>query len=183
MVPAQVSWWRWCGGGDAIAGEIGMSGLLFAATVLAAATSLPEMSTGLASVRLGDDQLAFSDIFGGNAFLPVLFLLASLPSGTAVLLRAGASDLYLAGLGALLTAIHLYGLVFRPRRQLWRLGFDCPGDSGVLRRRHAWLGRHLTGLNEPVPWSRVAPSGAHQGNAKELPVPWRSDVDTRQRVA
>ncbi len=60
--------------GDQIAGHIGLTGVLFGSTVLAAATSLPELSTGLTSVRLGDTQLAMSDIFGGNAFLPVLFL-------------------------------------------------------------------------------------------------------------
>src|SRR6478672_1334769 len=41
--------------GEAIAGHIGLSGVLFGATVLAAATSLPELSTGLTSVRQGDD--------------------------------------------------------------------------------------------------------------------------------
>jgi cation:H+ antiporter len=67
--------------GEATASHIGLSGVLFGATVLAAATSLPELSTGLTSVRDADFQLAMSDIFGGNAFLPVLFLVASLLSG------------------------------------------------------------------------------------------------------
>lgn len=110
--------------GERIAANVGMTGVLFGATVLAAATALPEVSTGLASVRMGDYQLAFSDIFGGNAFLPVLFLLASLLSGSAVLPRAHDTDIYLTALGALLTAVYIYGLIFRPRRQVLRMGID-----------------------------------------------------------
>ena len=110
--------------GEAIANHIGMSGMLFGATVLAAATSLPEVSTGLTSVKMGDYQLAISDIFGGNAFLPVLFLLASLLSGGAVLPHAQKSDIYLTGLGTLLTAVYITGLIFRPRRQVARMGVD-----------------------------------------------------------
>jgi cation:H+ antiporter len=110
--------------GDAIAGKIGMSGVLFGSTFLAAATALPELSTGLASVRLGDYKLAVSDIFGGNAFLPVLFLMANLLSGEAVLPRAHDTDIYLTGLGILLTAVYLYGLIFRPRRRVLGVGMD-----------------------------------------------------------
>ncbi len=110
--------------GTAIAGHIGMTGVLFGATFLAASTSIPEVSTGLASVKLGDYRLAFSDIFGGNAFLPVLFLVASLLSGQAVLPRAQRTDIYLAGLGILLTTVYLYGLIFRPRRQVLNMGLD-----------------------------------------------------------
>jgi cation:H+ antiporter len=110
--------------GDAIAGHIGLTGVLFGSTVLAAATSLPELSTGLTSVRLGDTQLAMSDIFGGNAFLPVLFLPAALISGKPVLSQAQASDIYLTGLGMLLTAIYIGGLIFRPRRTYARMGPD-----------------------------------------------------------
>jgi cation:H+ antiporter len=97
---------------------------VFGATVLAASTSLPELSTGLASIKLGDRSLAFSDIFGGNAFLPVLFLIADLAGGTPALPQAHASDIWIAILGLVLTAIYIVGLVLRRGRSVWRLGPD-----------------------------------------------------------
>jgi len=115
--------------GEEIANHLGMTGVVFGATILAAATSLPEVSTGIAAVRLGDYQLAVSDIFGGNAFLPVLFLLAGLLSGSAVLPQAQATDIYLTALGIVLTVVYLWGLVTRPHRQVWRMGID---SSAVL---------------------------------------------------
>ncbi len=110
--------------GEEVFGRWGMSGVLFGATVLAAATSLPELSTGLASTRMGDYKLAMSDIFGGNAFLPVLFLLASLLSGSAVLPTAHHTDIYLTALAGLLTVVYMAGLIFRPQRQWLRMGLD-----------------------------------------------------------
>jgi cation:H+ antiporter len=115
--------------GEEIASHLGMTGVVFGATILAAATSLPEVSSGIAAVRLGDYQLAVSDIFGGNAFLPVLFLLAGLLSGSAVLPQAQATDIYLTALGIVLTVVYLWGLVTRPHRQVWRMGID---SSAVL---------------------------------------------------
>lgn len=110
--------------GEALAGDLGLSGVLFGATVLAAATALPEVSTGLTSVWHGDYQLAMSDIFGGNAFLPVLFLPAALLSGTAVLPQAQATDIYLTAVGMVLTLVYVVGLVFRPTRRVARMGVD-----------------------------------------------------------
>lgn len=110
--------------GSGLAAHFGLSGVLFGATVLAAATALPELSTGLAAMKLGDYQLAVSDIFGGNAFLPVLFLLASLLSGQAVLPQAEKTDIYLAALGILLTTVYLAGLIFRPQRRILGMGVD-----------------------------------------------------------
>jgi cation:H+ antiporter len=109
---------------ESISTRVGLSGVLFGATVLAAATALPEISTGLESLKLGDYQLAVSDIFGGNAFLPVLFLPATLISGDAVLPQAHASDVYLTALAILLTVVYMAGLLFRPRRQWARFGPD-----------------------------------------------------------
>ena len=130
--------------GEAIARDVGMSGVLFGSTFLAAATALPEVSTGLTSVRLGDYKLAVSDIFGGNAFLPVLFLVASLLSGKAVLPQARDTDIYLTGLGILLTVVYLYGLIFRPRRRVLHMGVDslavlalyALGMSGLIAVAH-----------------------------------------------
>ena len=110
--------------GDVIAKQIGMTGVLFGATILAAATALPEVSTGLASMKLKDYQMAMSDIFGGNAFLPVLFMLATVLSGKSVLPLAHKTDIYLTGLGILLTIIYICGLMFRPRKQLFWMGVD-----------------------------------------------------------
>ena len=110
--------------GDAIAKKIGMTGVLFGATVLAAATALPEVSTGLASMKLKDYQMAMSDIFGGNAFLPVLFMVATVLSGKSVLPLAHKTDIYLTGLAILLTIIYICGLMFRPRKQLLWMGVD-----------------------------------------------------------
>lgn len=110
--------------GSAIATHIGWSGVLFGSTILAFVTSLPEISTGLAAVKIKDYVLAFSDIFGGNAFLPVLFLPATFFSGQSILPQAMDTDIYLASLGALLTAVYIYGLIFRPKRQFLCLGID-----------------------------------------------------------
>jgi cation:H+ antiporter len=126
--------------GRQIARQIGMTGVLFGATVLAACTSLPEVSTGIASVRMGDYELAMSDIFGGNAFLPVLLLVASLISGESILPHAHNTDIYLAGLGMILTAIYIVGLILRPERRRAGMGWDSwlvvlvysVGVSGLL---------------------------------------------------
>jgi cation:H+ antiporter len=108
--------------GERIATHVGLSGVVFGATILAAATALPELSTGIRSVRLGDYQLAVSGIFGGNAFLPVLFLVASLLSGSAVLPQAQPTDIYLTALAIVLTVVYAWGLIMRPRRQVFRMG-------------------------------------------------------------
>lgn len=117
--------------GSELATRLGLGGAIFGATILAFATALPELSTGIAAVRLGDNELAISDIFGGNAFLPVLFVVADLVSGTPALPSAQKTDVWIAGLGVLLTAIYVVGLVTRPQRTHARLGIDSLVALGV----------------------------------------------------
>ena len=110
--------------GNLLADRIGMQGAIFGATVLAAATALPEISSGIAAVRLDDFQLAVGDIFGGNAFQICLLLLADLLAGTPVIVAAHRSDVWLGGLGLLMTGVAAAAIIVRPHRTYLWLGID-----------------------------------------------------------
>jgi cation:H+ antiporter len=110
--------------GDTLASRAGVNGVIFGATVLSTATALPEISSGFAAVRLGDNALAMGDIFGGNAFQVCLFLVADLIAGAPVLPTVGTLNTWLASLGVSLTAIYAIGVIARPERTRYRLGPD-----------------------------------------------------------
>jgi cation:H+ antiporter len=110
--------------GNTLADRAGINGVIFGATILATATALPEISSGIAAVRLGDHALAVGDIFGGNAFQVCLFLLADLIAGSPVLPSAGRLNSWLASLGVGLTSIYAIGVIARPMRCRLRLGPD-----------------------------------------------------------
>jgi cation:H+ antiporter len=110
--------------GNDLANRLGLNGVIFGATVLAFATALPEISSGLAAVALGDHALAMGDIIGGNAFQVCLFLVADLVAGRPVLESAGNLNAWLAALGVALTAIYGFGVISRPDRCHARLGPD-----------------------------------------------------------
>lgn len=119
-----VAGWALEYSGEILSKRWHVSGVLFGGTILALATALPEISTGIASAKIRDYNMAVSDIFGGNAFLPVLFLVASIISGEAVIPTLSNSDMYLTGLGILLTCIYMVGMVLHSRRQVFQMGID-----------------------------------------------------------
>jgi len=110
--------------GNELANRVGVNGVIFGATVLAAASALPEISSGVAAVALGDHALAMGDILGGNAFQVCLFLVADIVAGQPVLESAGPQNALLAALGIALTAIYGFGVIIRPNRCRARLGPD-----------------------------------------------------------
>jgi cation:H+ antiporter len=111
-------------GGNTLANRAGVNGVIFGATVLAVASALPEISSGIAAVKLGDNALAMGDIFGGNSFQVCLFLIADLVAGRAVLPAAGKLNGWLAVLGIVLTGVYAGGVIARPGRTFARLGPD-----------------------------------------------------------
>jgi cation:H+ antiporter len=110
--------------GNELADDLGINGVVFGATILAAVTALPEISSGIEAVRLGAVELAMSDIYGGNAVQLNFFLLADLLSGHPVLPSASAQSLWLGAVGAVVTAIMMFGMVMRPERKVAGLGPD-----------------------------------------------------------
>ena len=110
--------------GNDLANRAKINGVIFGATVLSVASALPEVSSGIAAVRLGDNELAVSDIFGGNSFQLCLFLVADLIAGKAILPQAGNLDAWLAALGIALTVIYAFGVIMRHENCVLRLGRD-----------------------------------------------------------
>ena len=109
--------------GNDLADRAGINGVVFGATFLSLATALPEISSGIEAVRLGDHQLAVGDIFGGNAFQVCLFLVADLVAGAPVLAQAGILNGWLAALSIGLTTVYATGVIVRAERPM-RLGPD-----------------------------------------------------------
>ena len=101
------------------------------AAFLAVATSLPEIVTSLAAIKLGNVNLALGNIFGSNMFniFVIPFLKGvSLLRGDALLMHGPDFQLpqaTIAGLlPILLTAIAMAGLTYGTRRQFFRFGID-----------------------------------------------------------
>ena len=110
--------------GNALAGALGIGSGLFAATFMALATSIPEISTGLESIVIGDNHLAVSDIVGGNAFMLVLFLLGDVVARQPVLSGAVRQDLMFGLLGVAMMCVYAVSFRVRPKRCFCRLGVD-----------------------------------------------------------
>ena len=109
---------------DKIATHFNINGIIFGATILAFVTSLPEISSGLGFVKEKSYQPIISDIFGGNAFLPVLFLVASLISKDPILPKAQNIDIYLTSVAIIITAIYLVGMIMQLPNRKKGLGID-----------------------------------------------------------
>lgn len=110
--------------GNSLASGIGMNGVIFGATVLALASALPEISTAITGVQMKSYTLVFGDIFGGNAFQLILFVLADLLAWQPVLTHEGRANAWIGLIGLVMTAIYVFGILLRSRRRYWGLGVD-----------------------------------------------------------
>lgn len=110
---------------EALAKQTGLGHGFFGAVLLGMSTSLPEVSTVLAAVRLRRYDMAMSDVFGTNLFnVSIIVLVDALHAGEPVLLTAGPFAAFGALLALVLTAIFLVGMLERRDRTVMRMGID-----------------------------------------------------------
>lgn len=111
--------------GQSIAERTALGSSFVGAALVAVSTSLPEISTVVAAIRLGQYGMAFSDIFGTNLFdIALIFVVDAFYQGQAVLLTMGNFSLFAALLGAAATLVYMIGLIERRDGALPRIGYD-----------------------------------------------------------
>ena len=110
--------------GTKIAAHLSIGTGIFAATVIALITALPEISSAFESIIIGDNHLAISDIMGGNAFMLTIFFIADLVYGKPILSYATRADTYLALLGIAMMGIYAISFISSHRQRLLRFGVD-----------------------------------------------------------
>lgn len=111
--------------GDAIARQTGLGQSFMGAVFLALSTSLPDISTIVAALRLRQYEMAISDVFGTSLFnLVLIFLVDAISRGAPVFNAISGFSLFAALLGIALTTIYLIGLIERRNRTIARMGFD-----------------------------------------------------------
>lgn len=111
--------------GEALAVQTGLGMGFVGATLLAFASSLPEVSTTIGAVRIGAYALAISNIFGTNAFLVALLFVADIFYRPGPVLQAvDRSALFLAAVGVVVTSVYIIGMIERRNRLFLGMGLD-----------------------------------------------------------
>lgn len=108
-----------------IADQSGVSTTFLGTSLVAVVTTLPELVTSLAAVRLGAFDLAVGNLFGSNAFNMAAFLFADLAYRGGPLFGAIAATHALTALwGIVMMNIGLMGIVYRVEKRYWLIEPD-----------------------------------------------------------
>ncbi|MCO8120881.1 sodium:calcium antiporter [Stieleria sp. TO1_6] len=110
---------------EAIAEQTGIGQNFIGATLLALATSLPEVSTTYSAVRFGAYSMAAANIVGTNSLEIALFLPADIAYRAGAIVDAlDPSTGFLASLGIIATSLYLWGILERRDKTVLGMGVD-----------------------------------------------------------
>ena len=110
---------------ETIALQSGLGSSFIGVTLLAASTSLPELSTTIAAVRIGAFTMAISNIFGSNLImLALLFPAHAFYAGGRIPEHADRTAKFALVSGIMVTSVYVIGLLVRSKRRFLGLGYD-----------------------------------------------------------
>lgn len=110
---------------DTLAVQTGLGTSFVGASLLAMTTSLPELSTAIAAVRVKAYTMAISNIFGSNMIMTFLLFPNDLAfTRGPIINEIGASATFALGAGIFMTAIYCIGLLLRPKIKVLGMGID-----------------------------------------------------------
>ena len=111
--------------GDAIAAQTGLGAGMVGFLLIGFATSMPELSTLTAAMRMRRHTMALGEVLGTNFVNISLIALADAAfAGGPVIDELGRFEVISALLGVLLTGIYLVGLLEHRDRVVLRMGYD-----------------------------------------------------------
>jgi cation:H+ antiporter len=111
--------------GEALADQTGLGASFVGVALVAASTSLPELSTTLAAVRSGHHEMAVSNILGTNCLTIALFMVGDVAYREApILAEIDRSGMLAAAVSLVITSLLLLGLLERRRETIGRMGLD-----------------------------------------------------------
>ncbi len=125
--PSDLPWRRWgcslaapflAGSANAIAEQSGISATFIGTSLVGISTSLPELVTAIAAVRLGAFDLAVGNLFGSNAFNMAAFFFVDVAYRGGSIFNAISDTHAMTALWSiLLMCIGLMGIIYRVEEQ------------------------------------------------------------------
>ena len=120
-----IGGWSVSASADALSVQTGIGSGFIGATLVAVATSLPEVSTTAGAVRRGAHTMAISNIFGTNSLEVALLLPSDLAYREGAVINAvDESAILMASLGIVMTSLYLWGMLERRDKSVLRMGVD-----------------------------------------------------------
>jgi cation:H+ antiporter len=148
--------------GDLIAARTNLGGLWVGSVFLALATSLPELATDIAAVRLGAHDLAAGDLFGSSMVnMLILAILNLAPAGAGLFRKAALEHVLYAAVAIVLTCTAAVTILLRPTASVAGIGpgslllvvIYVIGSRAIFR--HSAVARAATAMaelsGEPLP--------------------------------
>ena len=110
---------------DTLAVQTGLGTSFIGASLLALTTSMPELSTSIAAVRVKAYTMAISNVLGSNLIMTFLIVPNDFMFGKGALINEiDESALFAIGAGIIMTAIYCIGILSRPNIKIFNMGLD-----------------------------------------------------------